>query len=240
MSDAAIRPLAVVPKPVLWLLVLGLCAQLAWHRLQPADEPRADRLTAAPDALTLRLAGLGDDIATSRLLLLYLQSFDNQPGVTIPFHSLDYQRVAGWLDRALQLDPLSNYPLFLANRVYASVNEPDRQRIMLAFIYRQFDEDPNRRWESLAGAAIMARHQLDDLPLAEKYAEALRLKATGANVPDWARQMDIFMLEEMGEDERALTLLDALLDHGRIDNVGERAMLQSRRNVIVDRLAAQH
>jgi len=44
---------------------------------------------------------LGEPIALAQWLTLYLQAFDNQPGVSIPFQDLDYPRVIRWLDTIL-------------------------------------------------------------------------------------------------------------------------------------------
>ena len=53
----------------------------------------------------------------------------------------------------------------------------------------------------------MAKHRLNDLPLALRYAKALATHATGPGVPHWARQMQIFLHEDMGEYETAACCL---------------------------------
>jgi hypothetical protein len=44
---------------------------------------------------------------------------------------------------------------------------------------------------------------LNDLPLALRYANALTTRTTGPAVPHWARQMHIFLHEDMAEYETA-------------------------------------
>jgi len=224
-----VRPLATVPKPVFLLLALALCAQLLWHFSHPPSPPNADSLPPTPSLTALQLVSLGEPIALSKLLLLYVQSFDDQPGVHAAFGQLDFKRVQSWLELTLQLDPRGQYPLFLASHVYGESGEPAKQRMMGAFIYRQFFADPNRRWESLANSAIRIRHRLDDLAQAEVYAQAIREHATGTNVPDWAKQMDIFMLADLQKYDQALTLLDELLHSGQITDAAELRFLQDRR-----------
>ncbi len=230
------RPLSAVPRPALLLLALGFCAQLLWHFSHPDAPPRAENLPPAPSLTALQLASLGEPVALSKLLLLYIQGFDDQPGVQTPFRQLDFHQVENWLAVTLQLDPRSQYPLYLASHVYSEVGDPVKQRIMFAFVYRQFFADPNARWESLANAAIMTRHHLQDLPLAQQYAEAIRLHTSAAAAPDWARQMDIFMLEDLHHYDRALQLLDAVLADDQINNVNERDFLLSRRAQIVAKI----
>jgi len=216
----------------LLLLAIGLCAQLAWHFSQPPAPPSAENLPQTPSISALRLASFGEPIALSKILLLYVQSFDDQPGVSAPFRRLDYDRVAAWLDLTLQLDPPGQYPLFLASQVYGDIGDPTKQRIMFDFVYQQFFINPNQRWRSLAYAAVMTRHQLNDLPQAHIYAQALREYATGPNVPSWAKQMDIFMLEDMEQFDTAIKLLDNLLHSGQITDPNELRFLQERRDGI--------
>ena len=155
---------------------------------------------------------------------LYLQAFDNQPGVSIPFLDLHYARVLQWLRAALSLDPESQYPLLMASQLYAQVPDPARRRLMLDFVYEQYFLDPERRWPWLAHSAIMAKHRLNDPALALKYARAIAEHSPGA--PAWARQMHIFVLEDMGEYEAAKILLGGLLASGVVTDRHEQILLQ--------------
>ena len=222
------RSISAVPKPVWWLLLASLCLQLAWQGLQPRPVARAEALVFPPETPALKALSLGEPIALSQLMTLYLQAFDNQPGISIPFKDLDYERVEAWLSRILELDPVGQYPLLIASHLYAQVPDAQKQRRMLQFVYAQFFHDPNRRWPWLAHAAIMAKHRLDDLPLALKYAQAITAHASGPEVPHWATQMRIFLLEDMGEVESAKVLLGGLLVNGIITDPHEIHFLTER------------
>jgi hypothetical protein len=222
------RPLAHVPRLAWLLLCAGLALQIAWHALRPPPRAAAADLPAPPPADVLRVAGLGDPGALSRLLMLWLQAFDNQPGISVPFGDLDYVRVEGWLARILELDPRGQYPLLAASRLYAEVADEARQRQMLDFVYREFARDPGRRWPWLAHAAIVARHRLQDLPLALRYARAITERATGPQVPAWARDMTLIVLEDMGELEAARVLVGGLLASGRVTDPHEVRFLEER------------
>ena len=222
------RSVKFVPIPVLVLLAIGFGAQVLWHASRPPASATAEDLPAPPSIDALRLSALGDPVAASRMLMLWLQAYDNQPGVSIPFRRLDYERLAGWLDRILALDPLGHYPLLAASRIYAAVNDADRQRYILDFVYRKFLEDPERRWPWLAHAAIVAKHSLKDLPLALEYAKALQERATGPDVPNWARDMGVVILEDMGELEAATVMAGYLLESGRVTAPHERRYLMQK------------
>jgi hypothetical protein len=222
------RPISTVPKPALVLLLLAFSAQLLWHFMQPTLVAKAENLMAPPGLPAMRLASFGEPIALSKIAMLYVQAFDNQAGVNLSFQQLDYAQVEAWLDRSLALDPRSQYPLFAASQLYSEINNDAKQRRMLDFIYRQFLLDPNHRWKALAHAATLARHRLNDVALAQKYAQAIRLYATAAEVPSWAKQMEIFLLEDMNELERAKILLGGLLQSGQISDPHEFKFLEQR------------
>ncbi len=228
------RPISEVPRAVLFILVFGLVLQVGWRHHMPAPDARADALAFAPSLDKLRVAGLGDDIALSKFLNLWLQVYDNQPGISIPFKDLDYARVRGWLQASLDLDPRGHYPLLAAVRLYGEVPDPARQLEMLEFTYEKFLEDPNERWPWLAHAVVVARHKLKNLELALKFAKALADNATGPQVPHWAQQMSIFVLEDMGETEAARVLIGGLLESGRITDPHEFRFLSERLQLLTD------
>ena len=222
------RSWKVVPKGVLAAMGLALALQIGWHALQPPPVAVAEDLSAPPPQLVLRASSLGDPVFLSYALLLRLQAFDNQPGLSIPFRDLDYSKVIDWLDASLDLDSASQYPLLLAATVYAQVPDDQKRRAMLDFVFRRFFDDPTHRWPWLAHASVMARHRLDDLPLALKFAQALADHSSDPSVPSWARQMHIFLREDMGEHEAAKILLGGLLASGTVQDPHEIAFLMER------------
>lgn len=222
------RALADVPRPVLALLAAGLALQLLWHLLVPAQRARPQALQAPPSLAALRLASLGEPVALSKLLMFHVQSIDSSPDLQGHFQMLDYASLEQWLARISELDPRAEYPLIAASHLYAEVQDPDKTRRMLEFVYRRFLDDPNRRWRALAQVTMVAKHQLHDLPLARRYAAALRHNATAAQVPDWARQLEFFVLEDMNEIDSAAVLLDAMQQSGQLKDPAERRFLQQR------------
>lgn len=214
MKSGGERTTGTVPRPVLALLVIAFCLQVGWQALQPKPNARAEALGEPAAPAVLRAVAMGEPIALAQFLTLYLQAFDNQPGVSIPFLELDYSRVTAWLAAILALDPAGQYPLLMAAQIYSQVPDPAKQRRMCDFVRAQFDLDPNRRWRWLAHCAIVAKHRLGDARLALAYAEAIAREARLAS--GWARQMRVFILEDLGEFEAATVLLGGLLASGEV------------------------
>jgi hypothetical protein len=222
------RPLRELPA-WLWLtLALALAAQLAWRTYEPSASVREAELPPAPSAAALRLASFGEPEAAARLAMLYLQAFDYGGANTALYRRLDYAKLIDWLAAILELDPKSDYPLFAAARVYAENPDPAKSRLMLDFIYREFFADPDRRWAALAHAALLAKHRLHDLPLARRYAAAIQGKTRSPNVPLWARQMEVFILEDMNELDAARVMLGGMLASGTIQDADEARFLRQQ------------
>jgi len=220
------RGMAAVPRTVVGLLAAAFAVQIAWQASRPAPTARAEALPLPYSANAMRALSGSDTIVAAQLSALYLQAFDNQPGVSIPFAELNYARVERWLAMMLDLDPRAQYPLMMATQLYAQAPIAEKQRAMLDFVHRRFLDDPGRRWRWLAHAAIVARHRLGDLTLALRYADDIARHASGA--PGWARQMRIFILEDMGEREAARILLGGLLAGGEVTDPQEIRFLSER------------
>jgi hypothetical protein len=230
------RPLSSVPGAILGLLAATLAAQIAWQGARPAVAPAASDLPAAPSVQALRLASMGESAALARLAMVWLQAFDSRGDNAIPYQRLDYARLVGWLHAILATDPRSEYPLFVAARVYAENPDPAKTRRILEFLFEEFAADPNRRWPALAHAALLAKHRLGDLPLARRYAAAIQRLAIDESVPLWAKQMEIFILEDMNEIEAAKIMLGGLLAAGRIRDPAEQRFLEGRLQELDTRL----
>jgi hypothetical protein len=218
------------------LLAASVAFQFAWQATRPMTQQTSD-LPPPPRPEALRLASFAESEAAARLAMLYLQAFDYGGANRIPYQKLDYERLVGWLESILALDPRSDYPLFSAARIYAEVPDPARSRKVLDFVYRAFFQDPNRRWPWLAHGALLAKHRLGDLPLALRYAQAIERYTTDPNVPLWAKQMEIFILEDMNELEAARIMIAGLLQSGRIQDPAELRFLGQRLEELEARLS---
>lgn len=222
------KPFSTVPIYVYVFVLLTLFIQIFIHSKTPSVSADARNLSEPPSYQTIKSLSFGEPTISAKWLMLYIQAFDNQPGINVPFRSLDYHILIKWLDLILALDPHGQYPLLAASRLYAEVPDENRQRLMLEFIYQKFLEDPNQRWPWLAHATLIARHQLKDMPLARLYAKALRENITSSSVPHWVTQMEALLAEDMNEFETAKILIGGLLASGKITDPHEFHFLQQR------------
>ena len=193
-------------------LAASLAAQLGWQASRGATAAQTSDLPPAPAAPFLRLASLGEPEVAARVAMLYLQSYDLRGDNAIPYQQLDYARLIGWLRVIVETDPRSGYALFSAARVYTENPDAAKCRAMLEFLYEEFHRDPNRRWPWLAHAALIAKHRLGDLALALRYSRAIDRQTRDPRAPLWAKQMEIFILEDLDELEAARVVLGGLID----------------------------
>jgi len=211
---------------LLWAtLLLAVALQGAWKCYEPQPAALIRDLPKAPDPAWVRAVDFGEHALASQGLMLQLFSLDEQPGVSLPFASLDYTRLKEWIGAALDLDPDNRNLLLAATQVYSQVPDPGRQRMMLDFVHQQFLLAPASRWPFLADAAFIARHGLKDMNLAMSYARDL---SRVNSAPAWARQMSVLLLADMGEKERARVLLGGLLDSGAVKDPREITFLLKR------------
>lgn len=233
-NAAGERPVSAVPDWVLAILGFSIMAQLVFHGSTVDLKIRERALPEPPSQNTLSVLSLGDSVGLSKFIMLWLQGFDHQPGISIPFSKLNYEILIEWLDSVLTLDPNSDYALLSASRIYSEVPDVVKKRKMLEFVYEKFLERPNERWIWMAHAAYVAKHKINDSELALKYARELRLNTTSENVPNWARQLELFVYEDIGDLESAQILLGGLIESGEISDNNEIKFLMSRLNVKTD------
>lgn len=220
---------AKAPFAIRAIFAASLLLQIGWSGARPPPVAVAEALPAAPSPTLLALLALDEPGPVAKILMLWLQAFDNQPGLSVSFNQLDYGRVINWLDAILDLDGRFQYPLLSASRIYTEAARPDKKKRMLAFVHRRFLEDPEGRWPWMAHAVYVAKHRLGDKPLALEYAKALRLNLSGDAAPPWASQMEIYALEELGEIEDAKRIIGGLLASGRFaDNPQELRFLKNK------------
>lgn len=232
------RPITDVPKAIMAALAVALLLQIGTRVLQGPPSAGASDLKSAPSATALRLASFGDPMPVAKLLMLFLQSFDQQADNRIRYQVMNYDRLTLWLKRILELDPGGQYPLLMASHIYAEVPDKARQRTMLAFISEAFFTDPEKRWPWLAHATYIAKHQLRDLPLARRYAAAIQQHVHGPGIPLWVRQMEAFILEDMNELEAAKIMIGGYISSGQVTEPSELRILEERLKQIEAKLRA--
>ena len=233
-NKAGERPMSSVPVIIKIVLFFSFILQLGYHETTSGLVTKIDPLPVPFANQQLDVLSMGEPVTLSKMLMLWLQAYDNQPGISIPFIQLDYGILIGWLNKIIYLDPYSHYPLLSASRIYSEVPDEDKKREILEFVYQKFVEDPANRWQWMAHAVYVAKHRLLDKELALKYARELRIQTTNEMAPQWARQMELFVMEDIGDIESAQILLGGLIESGEITDASEIEFLTSRLGMTPD------
>lgn len=224
-----VRPVTQLPRPLLWGFTLIFFCQLLFHyssqvQLEASYQPLASPLRAS----TYRGISMGSDQLLGNLLAIRLQLHDNQMGRHFSYSRIDYRRLVDWLERVSEINPRSEYPMLLASRVYSQTRDKARLRLILSFIERTFDDDPQLHWRRLAEASLLAKHQLGDLKLALRFAEKLASQPASVVMPSWARDIHFLLLAEMNEFESAIAMIQALIQSGSISDPDEKRFLEAK------------
>lgn len=224
-----VKQLKVVGKnssSFLWLsLIIVFISILMWRDSTQFQSPDVDKLPEPPSVQSLAFLKASDSSFVYRLMLFWLQQFDVQSGQYVSYRHLDYQRVIAWLRLLDQMEPESQYPMLLATRIYTKVADKERLRMMLDYIYQGFKSDPVKNWRWLAEATVLARHRLNDQDLALIYATALA-EETNKEIPHWARDMRLIILEDKGEIEQVKLLVGGLMASKTITDTNEIRFLE--------------
>ncbi|MBT5229651.1 MAG: hypothetical protein HOM11_05175 [Methylococcales bacterium] len=218
-----------LPHHIIGLFAFSLFAQVATQQwLIDSSQSQTKDFPPATDIRILKVIALGEKSTLSRLLMLWIQAFNNQPGVYLSFRELDYDRLTQWLDLCLQLDPKSRYPLMAATHLYASQPDPVRQKKMMKFIRQKFLQNPNRHWRWMVEIALIARHKMHNTTLALLFAKELSQKATGPDVPEWIHKLYPWLLADLGEHQQSLQFIQKLVQEGHITDKQELLFLQQK------------
>ena len=227
-SKGSHKTLSSLSKSTIPILVIALLLQIGTHQYFYNSRGDVNTLDPPFNQSVYDLIYLGEHITAAYISSIWLQSFDNQPGIRLPYSALDYNNVSLWLTLIESLSEKSNYPQLLAAYSYASIPYPNKQRIMLEYIQYSFKRNPAKNWRWLAHAAIIAKHDLNDLPLALEYATDLQQLAQRKEIPYWVKDLPIVFLENMGKNEAARILVGGLMANGEIQDPFELAYLQQK------------
>ena len=223
------RKLSQVPITILLGFALFLIAQLSYHYFHNSSSDASFRqLTSPRNPEHYRAMSSGSDRLLSYLLLIGVQLHDNQKGLHVSYNRLDYRLLSDWLLALYELNPDSDYPAFLAARVYSQVEDKDKLRRMVGVVELLFDKNPQQHWRRMTEACLILKHQLKDLPEAFRLAEKIASLPAAIAIPFWARDMKLVLLDELGELESAQLLISSMLQSGEITDADETRFLQMR------------
>jgi hypothetical protein len=235
------RALKSLPVLLLPGLLLALLMQAGWHYYFNLNAPRlmVQPLKAPASPTIYRALSLGSQKLMGYILTLRLQLHDNQLGRNIRYRYLDYDALSEWLLTLYELNPQSDYPAFLASRIYSQVKDKAKIRKMISVVETLFDKNPVQHWRRMTEACVLAKHELKDLPLALRLAQKIANIPSSVKIPHWARDMKLVLLDELNELESAQLLISSMLQDDDIKDPDEIRFLQDRLLRIQQKLSAQ-
>lgn len=229
MRSAQFRKVSEVPRMILMGLLLLLLIQILLLQFNKVNFiEKIEPLVPPRDIELYRFLSFGSDQLLSYLLLLKLQLHDNQKGKHVNYSHLDYPILKSWLLTIAQLNPDSDYPAFLASRIYSSVLDAEKIQQMIDVIDILFQQQPALHWRRMTEATLIAKHQLNDLPQALSLARKIAELPSTIKLPFWARDMELILLDEIGQKESALLLINSMLQSGDLQDRDEKIFLQQR------------
>ena len=227
--DERTRAFSQLPRWLYIGCVISVLAQSALHYISKVDsENNYQPLKPPATAELYRNISMGSDRLIAYLLILKVQLHDSQSGRHINYRYLDFNVLKKWLLTVSQINPGSEYPAFLASRVYSSVTDKGKIQVLIDVIQELFQQNPAIHWRRMTEATLLAKHQLKDLPQALKLAEQVSSIPKEFDLPFWARDMKLILMDELGEKESAIILISSMLQSGEIHDNDEKHFLQSR------------
>jgi hypothetical protein len=223
------RSLLHLPRTLLIGFVLALILQITHQIYSKSSLQLAFKRLESPLGIGFYKAlTKGSEDLWSYLLMFRVQLHDSQRGIHESYKNLDYKILGQWLLTLSQLNNRSDYPAFLAARVYSRVDDPQKIRMMIDIIDQLFEQKPALHWRRMTEACLLAKHQLKDLELALKLASKVAMLPDSIEIPFWARDMRLILLDELNELESAQILISSMLQSGVITDDDEMHFLQSR------------
>jgi hypothetical protein len=209
-------------------LALFVCFFFSQYQLVGQTSVTQYPLPQAIAASDLRVLTLGEAAIAATALGHWLLSYDSRVGQIIPFEELDYGRLSAWLKTVSQLDPHSDYSSMVAAGVFIEVKDRQRQLTMIELVRQLFLNKPEVHWRWMTQVVMLSKYRIQDMSLALSLAKDLRAGSKGKQIPYWAGEMEIYLLQDMGELEAALLLTKAMIEEGTITDPDELRFLNRR------------
>lgn len=155
---------------------------------------------------------LGDEQFSYRFGAITLQNLGNSGGRVTAVKDYDYRRLGQWFWLLNDLDPASNHVPMMAAYYFGATQNPEDVAVVVEYLATVGQNPAGNKWRWLVHAVFLARHRMDNLPLALDLAYILsRMQPVGDVMPAWARQMPAFVLAEQGEKQSARKLIEEIL-----------------------------
>lgn len=198
---------------LLWPSVLAIAVLLnlsVWFLLRD-EQARWINVPPPPDREAASFSGLGDAQFSYRTIAYMLQNLGDNAGISRPLMEYDYHLLSKWLFLADTLDPRSNFIPYIAAYYFGAVQTPESLPPLVRYLEYAGTHNGGQddKWRWLTQAIYLARYRLDDLDWSLEMARKLKDMdgKNGVNLPVWAKNMDVMLMNVMGEKDAAYGIM---------------------------------
>jgi hypothetical protein len=223
------RPIKQLPAVLMMGFLICLAFQFTLGRSETGLQRFEYRELEPPFSPQIYQAlSLGSTNLASGLFSLQLQLHDNQFGQHFSYSKLDYRTLIDRLNVSKSLNQNADYPIFLATRIYSNSSDIENLRLLMAWVEKTFDENPQRHWRHLTEAILIAKYKMSDLNLSLRLANKLYSQPAEIKMPHWARDMKLLILADLNQYESAIALIEGLLASDSITDNDEKRFLREK------------
>lgn len=187
------------------VLILALAAQIFFWDSMKDIKPNLEITPEIPTANQTAAFSLGDEQTYFRLKTLELQMAGDTFGRTTALKDYDFPLLKKWFFFLDTLDSKSNFTPSIAAYYFARTQNPPDVIYPLDYLEAHADKDPGEKWWWYSQAIYLANSVLGDKQRSLQIAKKLR--AAEGDLPMWARQMEVFMHEDLGDKDTAEAIM---------------------------------
>jgi len=187
------------------VLFVALSLQLLyWHDTHNI-KPNLAIMPVLPTKKEMAAMAFGDNQLYYRTLGLKLQMAGDTWGRSTPLKDYDYPQLYKWFTLLDSLDERAHYIPSLAAYYFSRSQHIPDVKYVLDYLEERSFKDPERNWWWLSQSIYLANSVLGDKERAIKIAHKLREVHT--EIPMWARQMEAFLREDLGQKDQAKEII---------------------------------
>lgn len=188
-----------------------LALNLAFWCASKAIYAKWEGVPPVPTVRSATLMTLGDPELSYRFLALTLQNLGDTGNDVTPLKDYNYKRLGQWFFLLHALDPLSDHVPMIAAYYFGGTRIPKDVAPVVDYLAVAGQIPVGEKWRWLAQAAFLARHRMNNLDLALDLAYKLAKLPNSGEMPQWARQMPAFILNQKGDRAASRQLMENML-----------------------------
>jgi hypothetical protein len=187
------------------VLVLALAAQIGfWYSVKDV-KPNLAITPEIPTANQTEAFSLGDKQFYFRAKTMDLQMAGDTFGRTTALKDYDFPLLKKWFFYLDTLDSKSNFTPSIAAYYFSRTQNPKDVIYPLDYLEAHADKDPSVKWWWYSQAIYLANSVLGDKNRALEI--SVKLRNVEGDLPMWARQMEAFMREDLGDKDSAEAIM---------------------------------